>query len=212
MIKPYKDSLDKIMNTVLGFSFNALVKSTPEGLLGDFAADACSEIAKNISKKNNIQNQDFTFLNNGGLRTSIPKGNITRRNIFEVMPFENELVITSLNGLQTNQLINFIAEHGGTPVSGITMKIDNKKAIEVKINGFPLDSTKSYRVLTSDYLANGGDNLSFLKIAKKEKLNIKVRDAMIYYLEELNKRGDSLNIQIDGPGWAIIRNMSAPKN
>ncbi len=198
MIKPYHDSLDKIMNVVLAYTNQALIKGTPEGLLGDFAAESCSEQSKITAKKMGISNQDFTFLNNGGLRTSIPKGNITLRNIYEVMPFENVLVIVTLNGNQTNQLVNYIAEHGGSPVAGLQMKIDTKKAVEVKIDGNFLDSTKSYRVLTSDYLANGGDNLVFLKNAKKESLNLKVRDAMIYYLEGLNKKGDTLNIQLDG--------------
>jgi len=198
LIKPYRDTLDITMNQVIAYSNQALIKGNPEGLLGDFAADACSNIAKSTSIKLNINSQDFTFLNNGGLRTSLPKGEITRRNIYELMPFENELVIVNLSGEQALQLLNFIADHGGSPVSGITMKIENKKAIDIKINGFSFESSKKYKILTSDYLANGGDNLTFLKNAKKESLNLKVRDAMIYYLEELNKKGDSLNIKLDG--------------
>ena len=48
-------------------------------------------------RPSNNHHIDFCLLNNGGLRTSLPQGNITRRKIFELMPFENELVVVTIS-------------------------------------------------------------------------------------------------------------------
>lgn len=197
-IAPYKATLDKTMNEQLAFTKTALVKSQPESALGDFSADACLSQVKKVCDTLHISNPDFLFLNSGGLRTSVPQGIITRRNIYEVMPFENELVILEMNGTTTNQLVSYIAARGGEPVSGLKMILHDKHAQNVEINSITFDSTKTYRVATSDYLANGGDNLDFLKDVKRINLNLKVRDAMINYLLAKNNSGDTLNIQTDG--------------
>jgi 2',3'-cyclic-nucleotide 2'-phosphodiesterase (5'-nucleotidase family) len=198
MITPYRDSLNLTMNELLAYSAQPLTKGNPEGLLGNFAADACHQQALAKCMELGIPPQDFTFLNNGGLRVSLPKGAILRKNIFELMPFENELVVLSLDGNQLTELLANIAGRGGAPVSGMMMEIHDKKAVGVKIHSMAVDNTKSYRVLTSDYLAGGGDNLEFLKNIKKENLNLKVRDAMIYYLQDLQKKGDTLKVILDG--------------
>jgi len=115
------------------------------------------------------------------------------------MPFENEMVLLTLNGATTLKLINFIAAKGGMPVSGLTMHIQDSKVTEAKIQGMPFDSTKSYVVATSDYLANGGDNLSFLVDAEKKIVTgLKLRDLLIQYLEEKNKKGEKLSAKIEG--------------
>ena len=133
------------------------------------------------------------------MRAALPKGDITIGNIYSLMPFENEMVLLTLNGATTLKLINFIAAKGGMPVSGLTMRVHESTVTEAKIQGMPFDSTKSYVVATSDYLANGGDNLSFLADAeKKVSTGLKLRDLLIQYLEEKNKRGEKLSAKIEG--------------
>lgn len=195
LIKPYRDSLNKIMNELLAVSEQPLEKNQPEGTLGDFVADLALKQAQELYLKNRI---NFCVMNNGGLRNSLPKGNITLKNVFELMPFENELVVVTLNGSATNQLINYIASKNGTPVSHLQMKIKDKQALNVKIDGSDFDSTKTYCLVTSDYLANGGDNLDFLKSAiNKEYINLKLRDAIIAYLKEQTRNGKSISVTLD---------------
>ncbi len=156
------------MDRVIIVSEMSMQKKTPEGLLGNFTADAALKQVENNFHSKDFYKVDFCFLNNGGLRAALPKGDITIGNIYSLMPFENEMVLLTLNGATTLKLINFIAAKGGMPVSGLTMHIQDSKVTEAKIQGMPFDSTKSYVVATSDYLANGGDNLSFLTEAEKK--------------------------------------------
>lgn len=199
LIRPYHNELSAKMSEVLAVSDQALIKDTPEGLLGNFAADAVQHQAIKKCKALNIKNPDFTFLNNGSLRVPLPKGEITLGNIFELMPFENAIVILEIKGKELYPLFKYIIEKNGIPVSGIRITLKNKNTETVTINGEPLDNEKTYRVATNDYLANGGDNMSFLKSATSNTaINYSVRDAFINELKEIKSDGKILKINLDG--------------
>jgi len=196
---PYKKKLDAEVNILIGKTSQPVSKDQPEGLLGNFVADLSLEESKKYYYPEDNKNIDFSFLNNGGLRAALPAGEITKRNIFEVMPFENELIVLTLKGSDVKQLLDYIVSKGGIPVGGLRMKIKNKEAAEVMINNAPFDSTKIYKAVTSDYLANGGDNLLFLaEIKQREYVNLKIRDAMIEYIQQLTKDGKIIDPKIDG--------------
>jgi 2',3'-cyclic-nucleotide 2'-phosphodiesterase (5'-nucleotidase family) len=192
---PYKIKLDSQMNRVIGYSETEMVKKQPESILGNFFSDA---IAQTVQRRN--INFDFAIPStNGGMRAALPKGNITVRNVFELMPFENELVILTLSGKDVKSLAEFIVSKNGQPVSGITIKSVNKQLQEVIINGETLNENKKYRVLTSDYLAGGGDGIEAFKNAiARENLSIKARDAIIEYIEIETRSGHTLNPAVDG--------------
>jgi 2',3'-cyclic-nucleotide 2'-phosphodiesterase (5'-nucleotidase family) len=192
--KPYKLKLDSIMNDVLAISENEITKSLPEGPLNNFFADAMFESAKDQGIE-----FDFAYTNSGGLRISLPKGKIYRYKIFELMPFENAFVTVKFKGDDIQKFFDFIAEGGGDPISGARFTIQNKKAVDITINDQPFDILKSYTVLTSDYMANGGDGGAiFTKGIERKDLNYKLRDAIFQYLEKLNKAGKTLNPINDG--------------
>ena len=84
------------MNEVLNTSNTLMEIGCPEGKLGNFITDLCLySIRKNI---NDLDSNEYMFciLNNGGLRTSLPIGKISRGKIYEIMPFDNELVIVKI--------------------------------------------------------------------------------------------------------------------
>ncbi len=196
---PYKQHLDSLLGATLIISAQPLEKKNPEGLLGDLVADACLTQGKKLAHMNDATVPVAAVLNNGGLRISLPKGAITRRHIYELMPFENSLVEVIADSALVMQWMNDIAQHGGAPVSGVKMVIRNKAAEDVRIDDKPLRGGDIfYPILTSDYLANGGDNLTFLKTAKQKPTGIKVRDAILYQLEVLGKSQDTLTLQKDG--------------
>ena len=199
VIQPYRDRMSADMNTVLAESAQPLEKAVPEGILGDLVADAAFRAAKNLYYPDDGKQIDFAFLNNGGLRKSLPKGPITRGDVFEVLPFENELVVLTMSGGLVRKTVDFIASKGGQPVSAIRFQIKASKASEIMIGNVPFDSSRTYKVLTLDYLANGGDQFGFLSQAsKRENLNVKLRDVMIQYLESFGKTGQKLTVQRDG--------------
>lgn len=184
IILPYKKKLENEMNTVLVYSEGEFTKAIPEGSLGNLVADIALHTARQITEA------DFCLLNNGGLRTILPKGGITKGKIFELMPFENELVVVSLSAKKTSELFEYIAGKGGQPVSGISMTINkDKTAKNIRINNEPIHAEKKYNIVTTDYLANGGDQMSFFREPLSiQYLNIKLRDAIIHFLIEENKK------------------------
>jgi 2',3'-cyclic-nucleotide 2'-phosphodiesterase (5'-nucleotidase family) len=204
--KPYKKSLDSSMNEVLNVSLVEMSTGSPEGKLGNFVSDLSLKVGNEMYKKNTGYIADFVLLNNGGLRTFLPKGNVTRRKIYELMPFENELVVVTLSAEKANELFGYIGRktvNGGTrkqgvPVSGnVKVVLNGKTPRDIYINQTPFVG-KEYKVITSDYLANGGDNMSFfLNPIKCEKIGIKLRDVIMQYVIDEKKLGNSLNAELD---------------
>ena len=118
--------------------------------------------------------------------------------LVELMPFENELVVMKINGALVNKIFNFIASKDGAPVSGTHFSIKGKEAVNVQINNQEIDTTKMYKAATSDYLANGGDQLFFLaEVKDKESINLKVRDAIIQYLKQKSVAQEHIVVKQD---------------
>ena len=79
------------------------------------------------------------------------------------------------------------------------MGIENEMPSRIFVNGEPFDSLKTYKVVTSDYLANGGDKYSFFKEPlQREDLRVKVRDAIMEFIMEEKQNGKALNSHFDG--------------
>lgn len=195
-IAPYKQQLSKVMDEVIAFSEQAMFRDNPEGTLGNFTADIALQKAKEFCK--DTCTVDLCVLNNGSLRNPVPKGNITRGHIFQLMPFENEIILLELKGAEVKELFDFIANKGGMPVAGVHMKIKNNMATDIMIGKNPFDISKSYRVATSDYLANGGDNMTFFSRAiLKVETGKKLRDAIIEHLKEETQKGNTIKVKKD---------------
>lgn len=196
---PYKNILEKDMNRVLAISEKELVKDKPESLLTNFLADLLLEQGTVVANDHQLNfTPAVSFFNYGGIRSSLPKGEITVGNIFELMPFENELVFIELKGDKMQAFMDYIADHGGGSVGGARMVIANDKANDVKIGGKEIDFNKNYWLVTNDYVAAGGDGLEML--AENERFinsGEKIRDAIIDYLEELTNNNQHVNPKLD---------------
>lgn len=191
IIAPYKTALDSQMNAVIGTNAVALSSKKPEGSLGNFFADAIREQAETLYQKK----IDVAFFNSGGLRIQgIPKGDIKVTTIYELMPFDNEIVVLNIDGKILMKILEYSAKRGGDPISGVRYTINNDKPIDITINGVPLDLNAKYIFATNDYLANGGDNLGFLKDIPQELKKVKLRDMLFEYFkthpQPLNKSTD----------------------
>lgn len=184
IILPYQAKIDFQMDRVLCYTKNDLIKARPEGNLGNLICDLSLETSK--------QKADMCIMNNGGLRSIILKGQITERDIFKVMPFENELVVLNLHKDEFYQMLKYVTKRGGEPLGGIKV-VQSKDTISYTLNNKVSIYKDSISVLTTDYLANGGDKMNFFKNKVQKKLNIKLRDAIINYC----KKQDTLNIILD---------------
>jgi 2',3'-cyclic-nucleotide 2'-phosphodiesterase (5'-nucleotidase family) len=193
LLAPYKDSLRKSMNAVIGFSVYGLSKKQPESNIGNFMANAMMGMAM---QKFNTK-VDAAFVNYGGIRSYIPKGEITIGKVFELMPFDNLIVLQKISGEVLQQFLNHIASRNGWPIAGIRFGIKEKQAINVLINGEPINLTKIYTIANSDYVANGGDNCDMLKKLPQQNVNLIFRDALIEYIKQQTALGNSIDAKTE---------------
>lgn len=123
--------------------------------MGNLLADAVREHAR----------ADVGLMNRGGIRADLQKGPITRRDVFEVMPFENSIVVLKLTGKELEGMVRNAIEgkaHSGIEVSGITIAVtvgpnDERKLTGVRVGADALDPAKVYRVAMNSFMADGGD-------------------------------------------------------
>ena len=189
VIQPYSDSINKTMNDIIGIADKPLDKVSPSGTLGNFMVDAELEMAQ---KKFNTP-VDIAFLNYGGIRLpQISAGPVTRGKIYELMPFDNMLVLLRVKGSVLQDFLNLIASRGGWPVAGMTMQVKDKKAVNILIRGKPLDPALTYVIAISDFIANGGDNADMLRAIPQENLGYPLRDALFDYINWLKSQGKNI--------------------
>ena len=143
-VATYKDSLQGIVNECIGFNNQLMVADKPESLLTNFVSDLMLSEAGIIADSLGISVPDLAIMNVYGLRDVLPQGDVTVGTIFRVMPFENKLVFVKMTGDNLNLLLNHIASKGGEGMSGISFGIKDRKAVQVMVQGKPLDPGKIY--------------------------------------------------------------------
>lgn len=190
-IKPYRDKINSDLDKVLAYNPETLDKSKGEWQtnIGNFMSDVTLLKGNFVFNKRENKNIDICLLNNGGIRSILPKGNLTARNAYEIMPFENSLVVISLKGEQVQEMANFIiGDKKPHPLAGMTFSIDkNNQAKNILVQGKALYKDTIYYIGTNDYLSNGGDNMVFFKKGiQKFDLDYKLRNILIDYFTDID--------------------------
>lgn len=192
LLKPYSDNINSTMNRVIGYNEFKLENKQPEGSLGNFMADAFLTIA---AEKFN-EPVDGAMVNSGGVRLNeLPKGNITLSKMYELMPFDNLLLLQKIKGDDLQKFFDYIASKGGWPIAGITLQIKDKKAVNVKVGGQPIDFNKTYTIANSDFVINGGDSDNILKPIPAKNIGYFMRDALIEYVEKMKAAGKNISFK-----------------
>ena len=197
-IVPYKNNVDAQMDDVL--SYSPIDYDKKNGVLntaiGNMMADVTLKLSNPIYNTRTGNNIDFVLLNHGGIRSIISKGDITLRSAYNIMPFENSVVVCQLKGSDLKELINYlILNKKAHPISGISIVLDkNYNLLNATINGEKIDQERVYHVATSDYLLKGGDQMNFFKKSKKNIiLDYKIRNILIDYFKAV----DTVSFKID---------------
>ena len=193
-LKPYAVSMDATMNRVIGFAAEGMSAKQPESELGNLMADCIRRMAeKKFGKK-----VDAGFINKGGIRSYLPKGNITVGKIYELMPFDNLVVLQEVKGSVLRSFLDKIAADGGWPVSeGVVLQLKDKRIASATINGQPLDENGLYTIANSDYVANGGDNCEMLRNIPQQNKGYILRDAIIEYVTSFTQQGKPVGAKIE---------------
>jgi len=169
-----------------------MVKGRPNSTMGNWVSDILLDyaIAQNIDI-------DFAVQNQGGLRVPyIGTGDLTIRKIYELMPFDNMLVILETDGSVVQTFCDHITDSEGWPLSrGIEFTMSYGKATNILVGNKPLDVNKKYRFAVPDYVANGGSDCSFFKDLPQENLGVFIRDLIIQDVKARGERGEELNVK-----------------
>jgi len=188
VIKPYSDSVSKLMDVVIGYNEVQLERKRQVNVLGYFMTDAYLQMAR---QKMNAQ-VDAAFMNSGGVRLpDLPAGAITQGKIYELMPFDNLMVLLKVKGSLLKQYLDTLASNDGVIESGITMQIVNKTAEQVRVGGKPLDSNADYIIAHSDYVAM---NSNLLKNINRITNGYLLRDAILDYVKSINKENKKITV------------------
>lgn len=193
LIAPYKRELQETMDKVISYTPIALHRDGYNSPLANLNCDMVLEEANLIYQKKHNQKIDLCVLNWGGIRRTFTAGDLTVRNVFELMPFENEVVVVTLSGEKIPEMMHFLSNAPvGHPLSGIQFVSNDESSI--LINGEKLDKTQNYTIVTNDFLQKGGDQMSFFENpVSAENLGIKQRDLMMNYFG----KNDTIRVNLE---------------
>ena len=183
VISVYKDSINVSLDNVIGFSDQLYTKGdfsskNFNSSLGNLIADIIFIQSDSVFKNQKDKNIDFVIQNHGGIRASLPKGEVKLTDAYKILPFENEIVIVEMDGKSIYEIVSFLKnETIPHPFSGLTINGD-----EVLVQSRLIIPTNKYYIATNDYLLTGGDNMFFFnKNTEVYRLGYSLRDAFIDY-------------------------------
>ncbi|MBT8289056.1 MAG: hypothetical protein HKN00_06345 [Flavobacteriaceae bacterium] len=204
-IGPYREHVNANLDSIISYAANTYSKTDGElnTAIGNLMADLVYERANPVFFSRTGQNIDMVLLNHGGIRAILSKGPVRTRNAYEIMPFENSIVVAEMKGQYIDSLIaHLLVSKRAHPISRLNLDVsEDFKLIQANINGENISKDRTYYVATNDYLFYGGDRMNFFqKSDSLHVLNYKIRNAMIDYF----KTKDTLSPVIDSR-FQIIR-------
>ncbi|HJP69758.1 MAG TPA: bifunctional metallophosphatase/5'-nucleotidase, partial [Sphingomicrobium sp.] len=174
LVARYASAVAPIANRIIGHLTAPAMNAQDDGEspAADLIAD--SMLAATRAKENG--GAQLALLNSTGVRVPLPSGDVKYASAFEMMPFGNSLVVMTLTGAQLKGVIE--QQYSGTrpppgqrphalaTSNGFTYAVDMREApgrrvFDCRLNGRPIDPAERYRVAVNNYLASGGDGLTF---------------------------------------------------
>jgi 2',3'-cyclic-nucleotide 2'-phosphodiesterase (5'-nucleotidase family) len=189
---------EKGMDEVIGVTEEDLTRGGEgETRMGNLVCNAMLEEAA----------ADFAFSNLGGIRDEIPAGPVTPRQVFRVLPFGNRLTIIEVDGRLLKEILEYRVsdDHHGLYIAGGKVvysktRPDYDRLVKLEIGGEPWTPDRTYRIVTTDFLAAGNAGLYMLPtIPNEKKITTSTTDmeAVVRYI----RRHTPINVTTDGR-WA----------
>ncbi len=188
IVEPYLRSAEQQKRERLGVTLTreARQEFKTESPLGNLLTDLL---------RGGAPDADVAVLNGGGLRAALPAGELTYGQLYECQPFDNRLARVRLSGAELRDAIALHLardRHGIVSLSGIAVDARCERGkLFVRLrrqSGRLVRDDEALTVVTSDYLATGGDELFSGKGVTLEVTT--VRDALA---EAFRRRGGSID-------------------
>lgn len=196
LVQSYKTVLDREMNEIIGYSAQYMDYKRPESLLTNLTSD----VMKAYGDEHLPNGADVGVMNVHGHRATLPKGEITMGNLYEIYSFDNAITFLELRGSDLKKIFDAYARIGGAGISSnVKLVTEGGKVKSVSIDGRPILDDKVYHIVTLDYLAEGNDNMSaFRNALLRVDTGVTLRDVMIGYVREQTRRGNEIVSTLDG--------------
>ncbi len=191
VLEPYAKEVHQLFDKALAECPEGLFRGrgfAEENKLGYWVADQMRKKAEAILGRG----VKFALTNSGGLRANIRSGIIKVETIFQVMPFENELMTAEFTGAEVIQIVkDGLNRRGGEPLSGVIVKVlGTVEKPEFSItweDGTAIRPEEVVTVASTDYLLASGDGMSTIRNGRKAAVTgARVRDLL---LEACTKAG-----------------------
>src|SRR5690606_35244405 len=162
LVQSYKTGLDKEMNVVIGRSAQSMDYKRPESLLTNLTSD----VMKAYGDEHLPDGADVGVMNVHGHRATLPQGEVTVGNMFEIYSFDNTITFLELKGSDLKEMFDAYARIGGAGISSnVRLVAEGGKVKSVTLDGNPIDERATYHIVTLDYLADGNDNMTSFRNA-----------------------------------------------
>ncbi len=197
-VAPYRKRVNEVLDSALAYAPKQITKKDGKynTSAGNLMADIILSEANPIFKSRTGREIDFVISNHGGIRSIISKGKVSARTAYEVMPFDNSIVVVAIKGKSVRDLISFLINAKNPhPMAGMQIVLNKNETLkDVNIQGLPFDENRTYNVATSNYLVDGGGDMEFFRNdLNSVDLNYLIRNAMIDYF----KKVDTLTAKVD---------------
>ncbi|MCF0166880.1 MAG: 5'-nucleotidase C-terminal domain-containing protein [Bacteroidales bacterium] len=190
IIASRQDALEGLME-ILAYATEEITKDAPGHALSNFSADFMIAAGKKICGSSKDM---MSILNNGGIRAPFPKGAVRVYEVISTYPFDNKVVVCTVKGSHIlDMLEGFAAKGRFEALGGVKIKVADGKLVSAKISGRKIRPEKDYKVVTIDFLLDGGDRFHFKDLSSDiNYTDMLVSDVAAQYLRDLNAKGKKL--------------------
>jgi len=195
------------LDVVVGRTRVALESGAADnGLMGFVMADAFREEL----------GTDFAIQNTGGVRSGIPAGPITERDLMRVAPFGNAMLVARVPGGMLRGLVEdrLGGRGAGIFISGGRVRYDlsrpeGARLVDFTVGGAPIDTLRTYSVALTDYLAEGNSGMTrLLALPPESFLPAGFTDRQV--LAQWLRRQETIEPRNDGRWARVARGERVP--
>ncbi len=186
-IQPYLDQVDELLSQPIGEALVELVGA--KKIIRSRETNLANLVTDAMRAKTGAE---IAFQNAGGIRADIAVGPITYRDILKVCPYGDTLVLLDITGAQVMDVLSYAATvkpGAGTFLHASGLTWTNNKGIpeNVMVGDTPIELDRMYKVVTSDFLAGGGDGYVMFKDASQYDTGFTDASALREYIMKAGK-------------------------